>query len=179
MKRALTSREKGMLLFLAIIVIALGYFKLIFEPVQTETALLKDNTSQEQTLLSSSLVQLEQMHRMQRAIEEIKQDGETKAIPAYDNSGMLMRELYRILATTNEYSLDFSAQTVQDGYIIRRPISMTFYTDSYEQARGVVDALSGSDNLNQISDLSISENRGKNKDQVQTDLLITYFEVAS
>ena len=179
MKRALTSREKGMLLFLVIIVIALGYFKLIFEPVQTEIATLKDNTSQEQTLLSSSLVQLEQMHRMQRAIEEIKQDGETKAIPAYDNSGMLMRELYRILATTNEYSLDFSAQTVQDGYIIRRPISMTFYTDSYEQARGVVDALSGSDNLNQISDLSISENRGKNKDQVQTDLLITYFEVAS
>lgn len=179
MKRALTSREKGMLLFLVIIVIALGYFKLIFEPVQTEIATLKDNTSQEQTLLSSSLVQLEQMHRMQRAIEEIKQDGETKAIPAYDNSGKLMRELYRILAAANEYALDFSAQTVQDGYIIRRPISMTFYTDSYEQARGVVDALSGSDNLNQISDLSISENRGKNKDQVQTDLLITYFEVAS
>ena len=179
MKRELTKREKILLLVLAVMVIGLGYFRLIFEPVNDQISQYRMDTEGEQCEILSNTIKLAQMRSMEKKIAEVKADGTEKAIPTYDNSVVLMRELYRILATTNEYSLDFSAQTVQDGYIIRRPISMTFYTDSYEQARGVVDALSGSDNLNQISDLSISENRGKNKDQVQTDLLITYFEVAS
>ena len=43
----------------------------------------------------------------------------------------------------------------------------------------IVDALSESENMNQISDLSIRTNQGRDRDLVQTDLVITYFEVAS
>lgn len=42
-----------------------------------------------------------------------------------------------------------------------------------------LDALSESENMNQISDLSIRTNQGRDRDLVQTDLVITYFEVAS
>lgn len=42
-----------------------------------------------------------------------------------------------------------------------------------------MDALSESENMNQISDLSIRTNQGQDRDLVQTDLVITYFEVAS
>ena len=38
MNRELTKRETAMLLFLVILVIALGYFKLIFEPIHDQTA---------------------------------------------------------------------------------------------------------------------------------------------
>lgn len=59
------------------------------------------------------------------------------------------------------------------------PVTMSFQTHTYAQARAIVDALSESENMNQISDLSIRTNQGQDRDLVQTDLVITYFEVAS
>ena len=179
MKRELSTREKVLLLVLAVIVIALGYFKLIYEPINEQIAEYQSLTEQEQTENTSLAVRLAQMRQMQKAVEAIKATGEVKAIPQYDNSGGLMRELYQILAETKEYSLDFSAQATEDGYIYLRPVSLSFQTDTYAQARAIIDALSESDNLNQISDLDIRYGTGMNSDTVITELVITYFEVMS
>ena len=179
MKRELSTREKVMLLVLTVIVIALGYFKLIYEPINDQIADYQSKMEQEQTENASLAVRLAQMRKMEKAVEEIKASGEVKAIPGYDNSGCLMRELYRILNETNEYSLEFSGQTTVDGYIVLRPVSLSFQTDTYAQARAIIDALSGSENLNQISDLNIRYGSGQNSNTVITDLVITYFEVMS
>ena len=179
MNRELTKREMTLLLILAVLVIGLGYFKLVYEPVQEQTAQYRDNASQEQLELDQALVQVDQMEAMKKRVEEIRASGEERTIPQYDNSGRLMRELYQTLESSTEYSLDFSQGTSQDGYIVLRPVSMSFQTRTYAQARAIVDALSESENLNQISDLSIRTGQGRNKDLVQTDLVITYFEVAS
>lgn len=101
-----------------------------------------------------------------------------RAIPSYDNSGILMRELYQILANTNEYTVDFSAATSREGYIVLRPVSLTFQTGTYEQARAIINAIGSSDNLNQISDVNIRAGQGASRSAVQTSLTITYFEVA-
>lgn len=90
-----------------------------------------------------------------------------------------MLDLHRILDSAVDYSLDFSQSTTQDSYIVLRPVTMSFQTHTYAQARAIVDALSESENMNQISDLSIRTNQGQDRDLVQTDLVITYFEVAS
>ena len=177
MRRELSTREKVMLLVLAVIVIALGYFKLIYEPINDQVADYKSLTEQEQTENATLAARLAQMRKMEKAVEELKATGEVKAIPKYDNSGRLMRELYRILEDTNEYSLDFSARTTVDSYIVLRPVTLSFQTDTYAQARAIIDALSDSDNLNQISDLNIRYGSGQNSDKVVTDLVITYFEV--
>ena len=178
MKRELTAREKGLLLFLAILVIALGYFKLIFEPIDQQVKDYRANTEQEQTLLDTELVRLAQMNKMKETVERIRASGEEKAIPAYDNSGVLLRELDRTLAAADDYTLEFSAQKSRDGYIILRPVSMSFQTGTYQQARAILDALCASDNINQISDLTISDTTVRGVRLVRTDLVITYFEVA-
>ena len=177
MNRNLTKRETGMLLFLVILVIALGYFKLIFEPIQEQTAQYKNDTVQEQSELDMELVRLNQMEDMQRKIEEVTASGEETTIPEYDNSGRLMTDLHRILNTAMDYSLDFSQGTTQDNYIVLRPVTMSFQTRTYAQARAIIDALSESENVNQVSDLSIRMDEGREGASVQTDLVITYFEV--
>ena len=175
MNRELTKRETAMLLFLVILVIALGYFKLIFEPIQDQTARYQSDTVQEQSELE--LVRLDQMQKMQQKIDEVRASGEERTIPEYDNSGRLMLDLHRILGTAMDYSLDFSQSTTQNNYVVLRPVTMSFQTRTYAQARAIVDALSESENMNQISDLSIRMDEGSEGASVRTDLVITYFEV--
>ena len=175
MNRELTKRETAMLLFLVILVIALGYFKLIFEPIQDQTARYQSDTVQEQSELE--LVRLDQMQKMQQKIDEVRASGEERTIPEFDNSGKLMLDLHRILDTAMDYSLDFSQSTTQNNYVVLRPVTMSFQTRTYAQARAIVDALSESENMNQISDLSIRMDEGSEGASVRTDLVITYFEV--
>ena len=58
MNRELTKRETAMLLFLVILVIALGYFKLIFEPIQDQTARYQSDAAEEQGALELQVVRL-------------------------------------------------------------------------------------------------------------------------
>lgn len=114
MNRELTGREKVMLLILIVLVMALGYYKLIFEPINDQVAAYRDSTEQEQTELTTELVRAEQLKKMESAVAELRQRGDVKPIPAYDNSKALMVELHRILASAQEYSLDFSAGTTEE-----------------------------------------------------------------
>ena len=61
MNRELTGREKVMLLILSVLVMALGYYKLIFEPINDQVAAYRDSTEQEQTELTTELVRAEQL----------------------------------------------------------------------------------------------------------------------
>ena len=114
---------------------------------------------------------------MQQKIDEVRASGEERTIPEFDNSGKLMLDLHRILDTAMDYSLDFSQSTTQNNYVVLRPVTMSFQTRTYAQARAIVDALSESENMNQISDLSIRMDEGREGASVRTDLVITYFEV--
>lgn len=97
MNRELTGREKVMLLILSVLVMALGYYKLILEPINDQVAAYRDSTEQEQTELTTELVRAEQLKKMESAVAELRQRGDVKPIPAYDNSKALMVELHRIL----------------------------------------------------------------------------------
>ena len=55
---------------------------------------------------------------------------------------------------------------------------MNLLTVGDEEARAIINALGESDNINQISDVSIAGGKGQQRDLCQTDLVITYFEVA-
>lgn len=177
MNRELTGREKVMLLILSVLVMALGYYKLILEPINDQVAAYRDSIEQEQTELTTELVRAEQLKKMESAVAELRQRGDVKPIPAYDNSKALMVELHRILASAQEYSLDFSAGTTEEDYIVLRPISLSYTTATYTQSRAILDALSGSDYMNKISDLSIQTETGRGESGVKTAMVITYFEV--
>ena len=152
MNRELTRREKTLLLVLIVVVLVAGYCKLILIPINDQ--------------ISS--------YRLNMAA------GEKRTIPQYDNSGKLMIELHEIMSDTLDYSLDCSAGTVQQDYIMLRPIVMTFRTSTYAQARQIVDRLCSSENISQISDMNMNTyTEGRNSGTVETTLVITYFEIMS
>ena len=82
----------------------------------------------------------------------------------YDNSANLLVELHKILDSSAEYTLNFSGTSPMDvEYLIRRPVSLTFRTASYGQARNIINQLHDSENTNAISDLSVTFNGNTNE----------------
>ena len=167
MNRELTRREKTLLLVLIVVVLVAGYCKLILIPINDQISSYRLNMEAEQTELDANQGKMAQMQKMQKAIEEIKAAGEKRTIPQYDNSGKLMIELHEIMSDTLDYSLDCSAGTVQQDYIMLRPIV-------------IVDRLCSSENISQISDMNMNTyTEGRNSGTVETTLVITYFEIMS
>lgn len=178
MNRELTKREKILLLVLVVLVLVLGYFKLVLQPINDQVSQYKASMQAQQTQLEQDQVKVAQMEKMQKTIDQIKASGESRSIPQYDNSGKLMLELHQIMSATLDYSLDCSAGTTQDSYIVLRPIVMTFRTATYEQARQIVDQLCASENISQISDVNINVRfAAGGGSTVETTLAITYFEI--
>ena len=81
MNRELTLREKVLLLILIVLVMVLGYFKLLYEPVSDRIARCREDTAQEQLALEQNAVRLAQMEKMEQALADIRAAGGSKAIP--------------------------------------------------------------------------------------------------
>lgn len=174
MNRALTNREKVLLLILAVLLLALGYFKLVFSPIQEQILQSRDSAAQEQSELGAMRIQLSRLREMESRVEAAKAEGTAGTIPAYDNRSALLQELHGILARTGEYTVDFSSPLQQEDSLMLRQVELTFETGDYARARDILDALSSGGYANRISDLSIR----REESGVETELTITYFEIA-
>ena len=166
MNRAFSTREKVLLVILALLLIGVGYFKLLLEPINESI----DNYTQ-------STAQLVQLRQMEQELEVIHESGDAVPLPAYDNAEGLLVELNHILAASTEYTLNFGTVDMLDGgYIVRRPLSLQFSAKNYAAARGILTALHDSANVNQISDLSVSLPEDSDKG-VQVTCSVTFYEL--
>ena len=156
MKKKLSSRELGLLIFLILLVLGLCYYKFLYQPITEKISSVEADTASEQVLVDQYTISSAKMDRMQATVDEVKGSGQGTPIPEYDNSTELMKELYAILGTTEQYTLTFgSVNFPEEGYIVDRPVQMTFQSRCYEDARAVLDSIEGSRFVNQISDLTI------------------------
>ena len=192
MNRAFTTREKVLLVILAVLIIGIGYFKLLLEPINTSIENYRNMTASEQDEILANTALLQKKKQMETELEELFASGDPTPIPVYDNSGNLLVELHRILDKSLDYSLNFSGTSPMDvEYLVRRPVSLTFLAPTYAQARAIINELHDSDNVNCISDLSMQINNGNldytneiirwdlddNSDHyVTVSLVITYYE---
>ena len=176
MKRAFTTREKVMLLVLAILLICIGYYKFVLEPINESIAQYQLDTETEQTEILQNTAQLQKLNDMQTELDEIKASGDAKPLPTYNNTNAMLTELNALLDKSDHYSLNFGtvAPLEETTYIMRRPVELTFNTGSYETAREILDELHDSDNINQISDLSMEID---DDGDVRVSLSISYFEL--
>ena len=192
MNRAFTTREKVLLVILAVLIIGIGYFKLLLEPINTSIENYRNMTASEQDEILVNTALLQKKKQMETELEELFASGDPTPIPVYDNSGNLLVELHRILDRSLDYSLNFSGVSTMDvEYLVRRPVSLTFQASTYAQARAIINELHDSDNVNCISDLSMQINNG-NQDYtneiihwdedddsdyyITVSLVITYYE---
>ncbi len=173
MRRAFTTREKILLLILVVMIIALGYFKLILEPINDQIAEYNSLQQQEQILIDQQRIMLAKMRKMEKLLEEMKASGNYQSIPSYDNKNAVIVELHSVLAAADAYSLDFDETTTMD-YILARPVMMEFTVPDYESGRSIIDQLNESENFNLISDIALDWDE---EDGVTISMRITYYEV--
>ncbi len=175
MNRAFTQREKVLLLVLAVLIIVIGYVKLILQPINEEIESYEGLTMEEQTAFSANQIKAARMNLMEKEIEKAKAKGVRREVPAYDNSSNLLPGLYQIMESSVDYSLDFG-ELVYDGNVVQRPVEMTFQTRTYKQARAIIDKLYRSGYAMQITDVNIDTKKATDTQLVRTSMSVTYFE---
>ena len=178
MKHVFTNREKILLVILAVLLIAVGYWKLILTPINDSIDALRQQTASEQDALIQDSARAARLTQMKAELETLLSDPNAKPLPDFDNSEKLLVELNTILSGTVDYTLSFgSTYLLEDGgSIICRPISLEYTCGSYTAARAVMDALHGSDYVNLISDVTLDLDA---QHGTRVNLTITYFELQS
>ena len=175
MNRELTKREKVLLLIFAVLLIAVGYYKLLLEPINNQIESYRSLTQEEQMQMDTAQLQAVRMQQMEAEIAQAKAAGIERTIPDYDNSAVLLPQLYQIMDSTIEYAMDFDEITFE-GNIAARPVQIEFETANYQKARRVIDKLCTTGYAMQIEDMTIQEARTTDKRSVHTYLSITVFE---
>lgn len=177
MNRELTKREKILLLVLAILIILIGYYKIVLEPINDDVSMYQGMTLQEETEIDAKNVQALRMRVMEKEIEQAKEKGERKEVPSYDNSAVLLPKLYGIMSMASDYSLDFRDLETEDKVILRQ-IDMSFETKSFFQARKIIDKLYDMEYAFEIGDITMQKQTRSGTSGVTTNLNVTFFEAA-
>ena len=136
-------------------------------PIAKGTAVPVDGAS------VTAVEDIPQGHKM--AIAAIKASGQERALPQYDNDQALMTELDKLMAATLQYEVDCTEGTTQEGYLVLRPVTLTYQTASYAQSRQIIDALSASANVNFLSNVDVQYDA--DKAQYKTVLHLIFFEL--
>lgn len=175
MRRQLTAREWMLLGVLGVLLLVSGYMLLFYMPQTAERDRCIGEAETCRTEIEAAQILLEDKRRMERELEELfAAETPPLSIADYDNLQPVMFELNSILAGTENYTLTFG--TVDDSQsIVRRSISMTFTTGSYESAKEVLRQLHDSAYRCMLDGVNISLGRGEGG-SVSVSGSIVFFE---
>lgn len=172
MKKGLSAREKVLLLILILMMVFAGYYYAFYIPSQEKIAYY-DN---EALLVDDEIIVAEgKSYKLSMMKQELKDilagDSNVKPLPQYDNSSNVMNSLSEILANASQYNISFAGVSEKDG-IVRRDITLTFSTKSYDVAKIILSNIYNGDYRCMMKDLHITQSSGIWNVNVQ----ITYFE---
>ena len=142
LNREFTLRENIILIALAVILLAIGYYYLVHRPVRTAVEQARidiDELTAENEILDARIALLEQM--------SAETDDPTAArlgyMASYNNSEEELRLLNDILRDTIEYTVTFSGVT-RSGDLVRRSFTLHFLAEDYAAMKQVLEQLNGS-----------------------------------
>lgn len=178
MNRVFTRREMIMLLILALLLLGLGYFKLVHEPVQEGIHAAENRKAEAETAFMVEAARLEQMRAMEAEIEALKAAGEESnaILPDYDNVENVMVQLNAILAAADQYSLTFEEIAVSEEGLVSRPIRLRFTAGRYDTARRIIDGLYHSYYRCGVSEITVISENDLSNEPVEVAMTITFFE---
>lgn len=175
MKRALTKREKILMLILAVLMIGIGYYKLVLSPINTQIEVYEGMAMEEQISLDTNTVRAAVMARMERETEQAKKSGKNWVIPAYDNREALMETLNRLFASCSSYALDFGEEE-KDGIVVKKPVQITYETGSYREVRDIIDRLYDCGYAMQVAEVTLQAREATDRNLVTAYMNVTFFE---
>ena len=158
LSRDFTTKEKAILIILVLILLALGYYQFVDQPVRR--GIMEANAERDALQLELNAVQarVEKLEGMQAELNGINTSTATY-MPSYNNSEAELEFLNSILQGT-QYALNMKDPT-RDGDQVRRSFSLEFTTESVERVQKVLSDLGQCRYRCLIDDLSCSRVVGR------------------
>lgn len=175
MRRQLTTREWLLLALLGVLLLVSGYMLLFYMPQTAQRDRCLQEAADRRVEIEAAQLRLEEKRRMEQELEALFSSGTPPlSIADYDNLQPVMFELNAILAATEDYSLSFSTVDASQP-IVRRSISMSFTTGTYESAKAVLQQLHDSAFRCMLDSVNVSVGQGE-QDAVSVSGNIVFFE---
>ena len=182
MTKKFSTREKVLLVILAVVLVASLYFWLILKPAIETMSTAQTEIDEIEESLAAEEDKAEEIATMQTALEEMSGNVEMKSTitPLYNNVHYLLTELSSVLSSVDGLILN-SSDLVFEGDLVNREIQLVFYTNNYASARSIISQLySGSYSCN-ITALKLSTSVADATDlttsQVMVTATIVYYEI--
>lgn len=173
MKRSLTAREWILLGILAVLALASAYVTMFYMPATSRRDAAVSETELCRAQIEAAQVRVEEKRRMERELEEVfAKDPNPLSLAPYDNLQPVMMELNAILSGAADYSLSFGSVDAEES-IVRRSISLTFTSGSYEGAKDILQQLHDSAYRCMLESVAISAGQ---EGEVSVNSTIVFFE---
>lgn len=157
LSRDFTLQEKLLMLVLALLLLGLGYYYMVDQPVRREIARCESEKAALQTELTALQSKLHTLETMKEELENIEASGDESVMMSYNASKDEIKLLNDVLARTNQYSVSFINVT-RDKDQIRRNFTLTFVAYDYETMADILTELTESKLRCRIADIQCSRN---------------------
>lgn len=179
--RKFTFQDNLLLAAAFVLLVAMFCYIFVGKPLYAEI----EDAGQEQLAVEDELEiqkhMAERKDSMNLQMEQKPQKGKGE-LGAYNNLTCEMKELGQILAGAKAYEFHFSQEEFS-GNIVRRDILVSFQTDSYEQAREILEAVENGKYSCLVKEVDLAKGAEKREETegqeiIYGNLLITYYEMA-
>lgn len=177
LSRDFTLKERLLLLFLGLILVALAYYQFVDKPARAALESARVESEQLTVELQGVQAKLDQMHRMRDELEDVTSGGVASEMGSYNNSKEEIASLNEILKDTLQYSITF-ANVTRSGDQIRRNFSLQFTVDNYESMERLLAALAENHHRCLIGEVRCNSTRNSNimDGNITVNATATFFE---
>lgn len=174
LNRSFSTREKVLLLILAIVLVLGAYYFLVIKNVADTLAANQAELQQVQLDIDQQTALAAARSAMER---ELAESEDLPEVAVYDNIRNELNELNTLLASAATYDVTFEPPELE-GTLVRRSVSVSFTVPDYLSALNMVRALENGSYRCAISDFSLD---GKmladgSVESVSATLDVTYYE---
>lgn len=155
LSRDFTLKEKILMIALVLMLMALGYYFLIDQPVRDGIASANADYEMYTEELNALQVKIARLDAMQQELDAMKSD--KTRMPSYNASRQEINFLNTVLADAQDYTVTFSSVT-REGDQIRRSFTLQFTAADFAGARNLLNNLSGGELRCKLGDMSYAVN---------------------
>ncbi|MDD6685149.1 MAG: hypothetical protein PUE47_05090 [Lachnospiraceae bacterium] len=175
LNRPFTKKEVVLILALAVILLAMVYYRFVYVPVQDQISALDTTALEDQ--IQAETIRAQQMKKMQAEISQDK-NASLGEVATYDNQKNELNELNDIFQDADTFNLNFEQPVASDN-IVRRNISITFTASGYDTAEKIISSIYSGRYRCLISDLDMqapADSSSMQTGEVSCSMSVTFYE---
>lgn len=176
--RQFTHREKLILGGMVVVLLAVMYVLLVHHPIEERYLELEASRADAELALADTQAKAYRYNSMQAELEEIfsMDEDEITVMPPYDNLNTLLT-LFNGIFIGSQPQFSYAPPEMH-GNVAVRTIRISYTASSYEQARSILEQLTGTGYRCLVTSLSISPRDGDiTRGPVSVEVAINFYEL--